>query len=133
MSDDDWQDGGGGVATLDSPAEASVTVRPRRPREQKDDAERKPQPPYAVIVHDDPLNGMDFVVLLFCKVFGYDVAKSSRLMMEVHTTGRSVVWTGALEVAELKADQIKSAGPDPRARDKGATPLGVTVEPMPGA
>ena len=132
MADGDWQDDdlGGGTATLEPPGEASVTVRPGRPRTKADDPKRKPQPPYAVIVHDDPHNGMDFVTLLFCKVFGYEVAKAAKLMMEVHTTGRSIVWTGALEVAELKAEQIKSAGPDPRAK-AGAAPLSVTVEPMP--
>ena len=136
MADGDWQDGGwqdggpGGTATMDGPGGAPVTVRPKRPRPKKGDPARKPQPPYAVVVHDDPHNGMDFVTLLFCKVFGYDVAKSAHLMMEVHTTGRSIVWTGALEVAELKAEQIKSAGPDPRAK-AGAAPLSVSVEPMP--
>ena len=30
----------------------------------------------------------------------------SRLMMEVHTEGRSVVWTGALEKAEIYAHKL---------------------------
>ena len=141
----DWTDDeDGGIATMEPPGE-TITVRPKRPAPRRDDRDRdgrrkadpknadpdrKPQPPYAVIVHDDPHNGMDFVVLLFCKVFGYEVAKAAELMMEVHTQGRSIVWTGALEVAELKAEQITSAGPDPRAK-AGTGPLGVTVEPLP--
>ena len=36
---------------------------------------------------------------------------------------------GALEVAELKADQIRSCGADPAAKARGAQPLGVSVEP----
>ena len=35
----------------------------------------------------------------------------------------------ALEVAELKADQIRSCGADPQQKAKGAQPLGVSVEP----
>jgi ATP-dependent Clp protease adaptor protein ClpS len=72
---------------------------------------------------------MDWVILVLRKVFGYTVPRCVELMLEAHETGRSVVWVGSLEVAELKADQVKSCGPDPARRDAGAQPLGVTVEP----
>jgi ATP-dependent Clp protease adaptor protein ClpS len=87
------------------------------------------QPPYAVILHNDDLNTMDFVVSVLRKVFGYTVEKCVELMFEAHEKGRAAVWIGALEVAELKADQIRSCGPDPVQKAKGANTLGVTVEP----
>ena len=87
------------------------------------------QPPYAVILHNDDANGMDFVVLVLRKVFGYEVEKCVELMLEAHEKGRSVVWVGAMEVAELKADQVHSCGADPAASKKGAQPLAVSVEP----
>jgi len=87
------------------------------------------QPPYAVILHNDDLNGMDFVIHVLQTVFAYPVEKCFDLMMEAHEKGKVVVWVGPLEVAELKADQIHSCGPDPRMKDKGAEPLRVTVEP----
>jgi ATP-dependent Clp protease adaptor protein ClpS len=87
------------------------------------------QPPYAVILYNDDLNSMEFVVTVLRKVFGYTVEKCVELMLEAHEKGRSVVWTGAMEVAELKADQIRSCGPDPAAKARGAQPLGVSVEP----
>ena len=87
------------------------------------------QPPYAVILHNDDKNGMDFVVMVLRKVFGYTATKCIELMLEAHEKGRSVVWVGAMEVAELKADQIHSCGPDPDAQPKGAQPLAVSVEP----
>lgn len=87
------------------------------------------QPPYAVILHNDDLNGMDFVVEVLMKVFSYTAEKCIPLMMQAHETGRSVVWVGAMEVAELKADQIHSCGGDPAAKAKGAEPLRVSVEP----
>ena len=87
------------------------------------------QPPYAVILHNDDVNGMDFVIAVLRKVFGYTVEKCVELMLQAHKTGRAVVWVGALEVAELKADQIRSCGPDPDQKAKGAQTLGVSVEP----
>lgn len=86
------------------------------------------QPPYAVILHNDDDNGMEFVVKVLQTVFKYELDKCIRHMTEAHETGRSVVWVGSLEVAELKADQIHSCGGEPQAKKK-AEPLRVTIEP----
>ncbi len=91
-------------------------------------AETRRQPPYAVILHNDDITGMDWVILVLQKVFGYTVEKCYDLMLDAHETGCSVVWTGSLEVAEFKADQMISCGADPAQRAKGAEPLRVTVE-----
>lgn len=97
--------------------------------ETVDETQTRRQPPYAVILHNDDLNGMDFVVDVLQTVFGYPDEKCFDLMMEAHKKGRCVVWVGPLEVAELKADQIHSCGPDPAMKPRGAEPLRVTVEP----
>ena len=83
----------------------------------------------AVILHNDDRNTQLFVMMVLRKVFGYEPEKCYELMMEAHEKGRSVVWVGPLEVAELKADQIRSCGADPEMKAKGAHPLGVSVEP----
>jgi len=57
--------------------------------------------PWNVIVHDDPVTTMLYVVKVFMEVFSYSQMHAHELMMEVHTTGRSVVWTGDREQAEL--------------------------------
>jgi ATP-dependent Clp protease adaptor protein ClpS len=88
------------------------------------------QPPYAVILHNDDVNTFEFVVMVLRKVFHYPLLKCFELMLEAHETGRSVVWVGPLEVAELKADQIHSCGADPARKDAGAQPLGVSLEPV---
>lgn len=88
------------------------------------------QPPYAVILHNDDINTAAFVILVLMKVFGYSLEKSHQIMIEAHETGLSVAWVGPLEVAELKADQVRSCGPDPTRRDNGSQPLTVTVEPV---
>jgi ATP-dependent Clp protease adaptor protein ClpS len=57
-------------------------------------------PPWHVIVRNDPINLMSYVTMVFQKVFGYPRPKAEAHMMEVHTRGRSIVWTGGREPAE---------------------------------
>ena len=54
-----------------------------------------------VVVWNDPVNLMSYVVLVFRKVFGYSEEKATRLMLEVHHEGRSVVNTAPREKAEI--------------------------------
>ena len=58
------------------------------------------QDAWRVVVLNDPVNLMSYVVLVFKKVFGFDEATARRHMMEVHEGGRSVVWVGSREKAE---------------------------------
>ena len=98
---------------------------------EKTGTKPKRQPPYAVVLHNDHLNTATFVVTVLRKVFGYGRTKATVLMLQAHRTGRSIVWTGTLELAELKADQVRSCGPDPITAHRGAQQLTVTLEPLP--
>lgn len=55
---------------------------------------------WRVVVLNDPVNLMSYVVLVFRRVFGFDEPKARRHMIEVHELGRSVVWIGPREKAE---------------------------------
>lgn len=55
---------------------------------------------WKVVVLNDPVNLMSYVVLVFKKVFGFDETRARRHMLEVHELGRSVVWQGLREQAE---------------------------------
>jgi ATP-dependent Clp protease adaptor protein ClpS len=61
-----------------------------------------------VIVHNDPITLMSYVVMVFQKLFSYPYPKAYRLMMEVHNLGRSIVWTGARERAEIYVQKLHS-------------------------
>lgn len=63
--------------------------------------------PWTVIVHNDPVNLVDYVIWVFCKVFGYDQEHAGALTMEIHHHQRSVVWTGEREKAEFFAAQLQ--------------------------
>lgn len=58
---------------------------------------------WRVVVLNDPVNLMSYVVLVFKKVLGFDENRARRHMLEVHERGRSVVWSGLREQAELYA------------------------------
>ncbi|MBO94840.1 MAG: ATP-dependent Clp protease adapter ClpS [Opitutales bacterium] len=63
--------------------------------------------PWKVIVLNDPVNLMSYVVMVFKKVFGYDDQKATIHMLEVHEQGRSVLWSGEREVAENYLYQLQ--------------------------
>lgn len=58
---------------------------------------------WRVVVLNDPVNLMSYVVMVFKRVLGFDETKARRHMLEVHEKGRSVVWTGVREQAEAYA------------------------------
>ncbi len=62
--------------------------------------------PWNVVVLNDPVNLMGYVTLVLQKVFGYPAEKAERMMMEVHEQGRSIVWSGNFEKAELYVSQL---------------------------
>lgn len=64
--------------------------------------------PWNVIVHDDPITLMNYVTMVFQKVFGYSLEKAESLMLTVHREGRALVWTGAREQAELYVFKLHS-------------------------
>ena len=84
--------------------------------------------PHSVILHNDSINGFDYVMRVLQQVFGYSKNKAFWLTMRAHCFGRSNVWSGSLEVAELRAEQIVGCGPDPVMVVKGAQPLHVSIE-----
>jgi len=53
-----------------------------------------------VVVLNDPVNLMSYVVLVFKKVFAFNEATARKHMLEVHEQGRSIVWSGEREQAE---------------------------------
>ena len=64
--------------------------------------------PWNVVVHDDPVNLMQYVTFVLMKIFGYDEKKATTLMMQVHRAGRSIVWSGEREKAEFYVQQLQS-------------------------
>jgi len=109
-----------------APIRVRVGVKPRR------EAQPKKQPPYAVVLHNDPINRFEWVIGVLRTVLRCGGSRAFWLVLKTHVSGRGTVWSGSLEVAEFKAEQIRAFGPDPAKAAAGAKPLFVTVELLPG-
>jgi ATP-dependent Clp protease adaptor protein ClpS len=66
-------------------------------------------PHYAVLLHNDEVHSMDFVVVALLKsVPGLSQPEAIAIMLEAHQTGRGVVIVCPLEQAEHYRDRIRS-------------------------
>lgn len=66
--------------------------------------------PWQVVVWNDPVNTMGYVVYVFRKLFGYDEPKATELMLAVHHEGRAIVSDGPREKAELECFRLHNHG-----------------------
>jgi ATP-dependent Clp protease adaptor protein ClpS len=66
--------------------------------------------PWIVIVWNDPVNLMSYVVYVFQKLFGYSREKATRLMQQVHFEGKAAVSEGNREKAEADVARLHAHG-----------------------
>lgn len=100
-----WQQMSSSNSVLDMPnVVTSTTESPSV--EQETRTETAVDVPWQVVVHNDPVNLMSYVTMVFEKVFGFSREKAEKHMLEVHREGRSVVWSGLRERAELYVQQL---------------------------
>ncbi len=63
-----------------------------------------------VVVWNDPVNLMTYVVYVLRKLFGYSEDKATKLMLQVHHEGRAIVSSGPRERAELDCFRLHRYG-----------------------
>ena len=69
-----------------------------------------PDQPWVVIVWNDPINLMSYVTFVIQKVFGYNKDKAEKMMWDVHSKGRAVVWSGTREKSEMNVFRLHEHG-----------------------
>jgi ATP-dependent Clp protease adaptor protein ClpS len=62
--------------------------------------------PWNVVVHNDPVNLMSYVTMVFQRVLGFPRDKATKHMLEVHHRGRWLGWAGERERAEAIVEQL---------------------------
>ena len=66
--------------------------------------------PWVVVVWNDPVNLMSYVVYVFQKLFGYPREKATKLMLDVHHKGKAAVSSGNREKAEADVSRLHAHG-----------------------
>ena len=74
------------------------------------DPDLKTDVPWQVIVWNDPVNLMDYVVFVLRKLFGHSLEEATRLMLAVHNEGRAAVSQGPREQAEMDCYRLHQYG-----------------------
>jgi ATP-dependent Clp protease adaptor protein ClpS len=96
--------GNSALLILNQKAVPTTVEKPTIEKETKSEDEL--DLPWQVVVHNDPVNLMTYVTMVFQRVFGYPREKAERHMLEVHHKGRSILWSGLRERAELYVQQL---------------------------
>lgn len=63
-----------------------------------------------VVVWNDPVNLMVYVVYVLRKLFGHSEEKATELMLQVHHDGRAIVASGPREKSELDCYRLHRHG-----------------------
>ena len=87
-----------------------MTTAPVEIREPELGEETATDSPWMVIVWNDPVNLMSYVVYVFQKLFGYSRKKATKLMRQVHEEGRAVVSDGTREKCEADVARLHAHG-----------------------
>jgi ATP-dependent Clp protease adaptor protein ClpS len=75
------------------------TKTKKTPRAAKAPASQRAEV-WRVVVLNDPVNRMSYVVMVLRRVFGFAEERARKHMLEIHEQGRSVLWSGTREQAE---------------------------------
>ena len=87
-----------------------MTIAPDRTDLPRVDDQHQTARSWQVVVWNDPVNLMSYVVWVFRKLFGHPEDKATRLMLQVHNEGRAIVSSGPLEKAELDCHRLHHHG-----------------------
>ncbi|WP_406250095.1 ATP-dependent Clp protease adapter ClpS [Microbacterium sp. M] len=74
------------------------------------DLSAAPLEPWQVVVWNDPVNLMSYVVRVFRTYFGYSLDRATQLMLAVHHEGHAIVATGPRETMEVHAQAMHDYG-----------------------
>jgi ATP-dependent Clp protease adaptor protein ClpS len=66
--------------------------------------------PWSVMVWNDPVTLMSYVVFVLRKLFNHDEATATKLMLRVHNEGRAVVASGTREKSEADVARLHAHG-----------------------
>ena len=90
----------------------------------EDEPQLKEPPLFQVVLLNDDFTPMEFVVYAIQKVFGYEHARATQIMLSVHTKGKGVCGIFPKEIAEMKCAEMNNLA------QINEHPLLTEIEPM---
>jgi ATP-dependent Clp protease adaptor protein ClpS len=99
-----------GLSTPSSPVRLAVETAPDTAQDTSEKLKSAFEKNWNVIVWNDPINLMSYVVFVFMRVLGFTREKATKHMLEVHRNGKSIVASETREKAEFYHQQIQSFG-----------------------
>ena len=63
---------------------------------------------FKVILLNDDVTTMDFVVMVLCEIFNKELNQAINLMMQIHKNGRAICGIYTKEIAQTKQNQTLS-------------------------
>src|SRR5574341_2485412 len=107
----------------EQPETVTAPLNPDEWVEPAPDTESQIDPPYRVLIHNDDVTPMDFVVYILRTVFGLSFGLAESVMLTAHLTGVAYVVTLGHEEAKYRVGKAHGL-----ARAAGY-PLTFTIEP----
>ena len=77
---------------------------------------------YNVVMYNDDVTTMEFVVEVLCRVFAYSTETAMSLMLQIHNSGKAIVGVYSYDIAATKVDIVTDMAV------KAGYPLRVTCE-----
>src|SRR5438309_4596791 len=99
-----------GRETIEPMTSMRASTAPAEVDQPTADTHVAPDLPWIVIVWNDPINLMSYVVFVFQKLFGYSKEKATKLMLDVHHKGKAAVSSGNREKAETDVSRLHAHG-----------------------
>ena len=92
------------------PDEPSQDPTPDEEKESSVALEDELEKLWKIIVWNDPVNLMSYVVYVLQRLFGYSLEEATQLMLEVHNDGKSIVKITEQEKGERYVSRLHSYG-----------------------
>lgn len=87
--------------SLDNDSDDTVLLEPAQPKLKK-------PPMYRVVLLNDDFTPMEFVVHVLEAIFGHNRESATRIMLNVHKSGKGVCGIYTKDIAETKVTQVNS-------------------------
>ena len=89
---------------------SAPTITPERTKEPAGKEVTDRDRPWNVIVWNDPVTLMSYVVYVLRKLFGHDEPTATKLMLKVHKEGKAIVASGPRERSESDVARLHAHG-----------------------